>query len=181
MITVITAIIGFLSPFIPELIKLWGLNNDRKHEREMLRMRLKDNDADRLWRLDRIRVDADAKQDIAETKALRRPPRIMGVALLDAGREWVPIWILVPAFYIFVVVDALVALVRPVITYAAFSGYLAYKWALYQMMLTREGNSVDAILATWGPQDYNLLVLILSFWFGSRMAKKVFGEHQPAR
>ncbi|MCW5730419.1 MAG: hypothetical protein KIT20_06665 [Alphaproteobacteria bacterium] len=174
MLALLTAVFGFLAPLLPELIRQWQRRQELRHEAEMLKLRLDAAGREHLWRMEEIGARADA----AEAATLRLPPVSFGVQLLDAGaRAGFGPAPLLPAFYLFALLDLLAGLVRPAVTYAAFGLYAAVKWAQYRMFfqLSSDMGVAEALLRIWREEDLAVLTLCLSYWFGHRAAKQAFG------
>lgn len=174
MLSLFSAIFGFMAPFLPEVLKYFNRKQDNAHELAMMEMRLKNASYEHSWRMEEI----NAQADISEMQVLRKPQQSFGVQLLDAAKPYADKtwgkWLLTPVFYLFSMLDILTGLVRPSITYAAFGFYIAFKWALFTTLTA--GNSTEAaLLMAWGEQDWGVLVLVISYWFGARTAKAVFG------
>ena len=174
MLQILSAIFGFAAPFLPEIIKFFREKEDRLHELELIKLRLQAGAQEHLWRMEEV----NAKADFAEMQTLRTPTQSFGVQLLDAaapytGEKWGKI-LLSPVFYLFAILDFLSGMVRPTITYAIVGFYMMVKWAQYEVA-KMDSTNIDAILAIWGEQDWSVLVLVISYWFGARTAKSVFG------
>lgn len=175
MLALASAIIGFLAPLVPEVLKLAGRWLDNRQEIELLRLRMQQGALEHLWRMEEI----VAKADIEEMKTLRAPQQSFGVQLIDAAsklnwRGWER-FLIVPVFYAFALLDFLTGVVRPGITVAAFAFYGAVKYAQYEAAWFASGDRTAAMLSIWGEQDWAVLTLCLSFWFGARTAKAAFG------
>ena len=171
MLSILTAVLGFASPFLPEALKYFTRKQDNAHELALMELRLKAGAQEHLWKMEEIAAQAD----IAEAKEIHKPQKVFGVELLDhvAGKPW-PIWL--PVFWGLSLLDWLTGMVRPTVAYASFGFYIAYKWAMYTTLTGArfENDSANAVVQLWGEQDWNILVLILSYWFGSRAAKTAF-------
>ena len=171
MIEIVSAIVGFAAPFIPEVLKFFTRKQDQAHELAILNLQIQKGAQEHLWRMDEIAATAD----IAEAKELHKPAKSFGVQILDAAKgHSMSGWALYPAFYLFVALDFLAGMVRPGITYAAFGFYMAVKWAKLSVALSASTLSV-ALLDVWDDSDRALVVLVLSYWFGHRAAKAAFG------
>lgn len=159
-------ILGFLGPFIPELLKWFRDKDDKKHELDMFRLQMEFASQEHKMRLEEIESTAD----IQEATVLHQPTQSYGVQLLDAASAWAgTLWgkfLVTPAFYLFTVLDFLSGVVRPGITVAAFTFYAICKWILIKNV---------GVTAAWTETDYEILVLTLSYWFGHRAAKQAFG------
>ena len=69
-------------------------------------------------------------------------------------------------------------MVRPTITYMAFGFYMLSKIARYYLMQSVSDESFnwyEGVVRLWGDEDYAVLTLCLSFWFGTRAYKATFG------
>lgn len=100
MITLIGALLGFISSAFPDLLKFWRDAADRKHELAILQMQMEQQRQGHTNRLEEINVQAD----IAESRALYKT--------YHTGIKWV---------------DALNGTVRPVIAYSFFILYAVVK------------------------------------------------------
>ena len=129
MLSILSAIFGFLAPFIPEVIKTYQRHQDDKHELEMFRLRVEQAEN---YRMDEI----GAMADINETVAIHRESPTTGIQLVDTVRQWTegawysPI-IMVPGFFIYALLDVLNTLVRPAVTYGMIFMYCLVKYGLY--------------------------------------------------
>jgi len=65
MLTIISAIIGFVGGFIPELFKLWNKKEDNKHELAVLDKQIEANRLLHEHKLEEINTQADIKESIA--------------------------------------------------------------------------------------------------------------------
>lgn len=174
VLAILSAIFGFLAPMLPEVLKLFNRRMDNQHEKDMMELRLQHAQAEHAWRMEEVEANAD----IAEAAELHKPAPSFGVQLLDAAQNWgLGRWVLIPAFYLFTVLDFLSGMVRPTIAFSAFGFYIAYKWALYDTIArVHEYMPAGAILEqVWQEQDWAVLTLVLSYWFGHRAAKAAFG------
>ena len=179
---ILSALIGFLGPFVPEVFKFFNRRQDNKHEMAMMDLRLKQGASEHLWRMEEI----GARADIEESKALRRPMKSFGVQILDKADEATGIWrfSLNVVFLLFSILDWLTGMVRPTVTYAMVGFYLFYKWARLELMQHVSDESFswyEGVVQLWEPQDWNVLVLVLSYWFGQRVARWAFGKAEGAR
>jgi hypothetical protein len=101
MMTVFASLIGFITSFVPTLIKLWQDKTDKQHELSIMQLQIQSAQADRDIRQAEIGTNAD----VAESDALYKT--------YNTGVSWV---------------DALNGTVRPLITYAFFFLYASTKW-----------------------------------------------------
>jgi hypothetical protein len=172
----IMALLGFFAPFIPDLLGFGKQYLDHKQEMDMLRLRHENAKDEFTWRIEEIHTQAD----IAEMKAVRQPHKSYGVQLLDKAKDndAVSKWVFNFVFMVFAWLDALISSVRPVITYWAFGLYTVVKsanlYAAYVASAQWSDGAVEALARTftneaaWTTFDQDMLVLIISFWFGQR-------------
>lgn len=168
----LTAIIGFVAPFLPELLKYFNRQQDNIHELKMMELQMQRGAQEHLWRMEEIITAADSK----EAELLHAPMNSFGVQLLDAAKgHKLSGWALYPIFYLFSLLDFLSGMVRPGITYAAFGFYMMVKWAQLTMAIPDDGGFATAVLTVWTDEDRSIVILVLSYWFGQRAAKSAFG------
>lgn len=172
MLAVLTAIFGFLAPFLPEVLKMFRLRMEAQQEQDMYRLQVEAQERLGKLRMDEINVQAD----MAETIMLHHPMQSFGVQMLDAAKgAGFGGWALVPAFYLFALLDFLAGLVRPAVTYAMVAFYMAVKWAQYELAITYSATRDQALVSVWTGEDWAVLTLVISYWFGHRAAKATFG------
>lgn len=172
MLSILSAILGFAAPFLPELLKYFTRSQDNAHELAMMKLQLEAKAQEHLYRMEEINVQGD----IAEAVELHKPMSSFGVQLLDAARgQGLSGWAMYPAFYLFAIMDFMAGMVRPAVTYAAFGFYMAVKWAQLTIARTAGHDLNAALLQVWSEEDLAIVVLVLSYWFGQRSAKAAFG------
>lgn len=171
MIAILSALLGFAGPFLPELIKFFRQKQDNLHELSILELQGKLAEKGHLYKMEELNINAD----IAEMNVLRQPQQSFGVQILDAAKDWPKMFIL-PVFYLFAFLDFVAGFVRPSITYAVTGFYLVYKWALYEQAIKLHANEWNvAILSIWTESDFSILLLVLGYYFGARTVKASFG------
>lgn len=174
MLAIFSAVFGFLAPFLPEVLRLLRGWQEQRFELERLRLSAALAERQQGWRMDEVAVQAEA----AELAALHRPQPSFGVQILDRAHDGgLPGWAVTPVFWAFALLDWLAGMVRPALTYAAFGFYCATKAALYATLTGPrfEAGAADAVAQLWGEQDWAVLTLVLSYWFGLRSMKAAFG------
>ncbi len=148
MLTLLGSLLGFVTSAFPDLLGLFRDRQDRQHELAILDRQLEQMKRGHQQRLEEIEVQAD----IAESKALYRHDKPVGVA-------WV---------------DALRASVRPVVTYAFFLLFAGVKGSALYVLIAVEGLVLaDALPRIWDPETQALFAATLSFWFGNRALSKL--------
>ncbi len=171
MIALLSAVFGFAAPFLPEVLKL--LRGWQDHRFEIDRMRLSAELAEKqhAWRMEEI----NTRGDIAEMQVLHKPVPSFGVQILDkAADSRMSQWLTGPVFLMFAFLDFAAGMVRPAVAYAAFAFYIAYKWAVFATLTGPrfEADAASAVRQLWTEQDWAVLTLVLSYWFGQRVAKR---------
>jgi hypothetical protein len=161
-------ILGFLGPFLPELI---GIGRDAiRHKQEIELRRLSADIAEKEWKL-RI-AEIETKADVEFALAARQPQQSFGIQLLDAALDkGIKFRWLAPVFYLFALADWLVMLIRPGITAVLFAAYLSYKYAIIQTMAAVSDPTftvLEGLKLTWTPLDTDLVLGVIGFWFGIR-------------
>lgn len=174
MLTVLSTILGFAGPFIPAIIKLFQQGADNRHELEIMRLQAQIAAQAHTWKLEEIQASAD----VEESKALRAPQQSFGVQLLDAAKgHAMPLWVWLPVFWAFSLLDWLRGMVRPGITYVVVLFWLTYKVALYvQLQAINAVSWSESVTTLWAQDDMAVLMLCLSYWFGQRAVARYFPE-----
>lgn len=154
--SLIGSLFGGLFRLAPELIKWADRKDERKHELSMFDKQL---DADKLkgdQALLLARTQADASIGAAEIQAIIEATKAQAT---QTGIKFV---------------DAISALMRPVITFwwviVLYSAALASRFAV---LVQQEGaTNIEAIIALWGPDEKAIVASIISFWFVDRSLRK---------
>ena len=148
MLTLLGSLLGFVTSAFPDLLGLFRDRQDRNHELAILDRQMEQMKLGHQQRLEEVEIQAD----IAESKALYRHDKPVGVA-------WV---------------DALRATVRPVITYAFFMLFASVKGSALYVLIVMEGLLLaEALPRIWDPETQALFAAVMSFWFGSRALTKL--------
>lgn len=178
MLAVLSALFGFAAPFLPEALRLVRSWQDHRFEMERLRLSAELAEKQHAWRME----ETFARADIAETEALHRPMPSFGVQILDKAHDGgLPAWAVIPVFWAFALADWIATNVRPGITWAMVGFYGAGKATLYATLTGPrfEAGPAEALAQLWGEEDWAVLTLCLSYWFGSRAARMAFGGGAP--
>jgi len=170
MLTILSALIGFAGPFVPELLKFFKQKEDNKHELAVLALQAEAAKSAHTYKMDEIGIQAD----MVEMQTLHQPQQSFGVQILDAAKDW-PKFLIVPVFYLFAFLDIISGLVRPVVTFSVVGFYLVYKYALFDMARSTGNIWQQAATMVWNENDLGILFLVLGFYFGARTVKATFG------
>jgi hypothetical protein len=165
MIAFVSALLGFVSSAVPDIMKLFRDGRDRAHEITLFKLQMEydrvkqqmigtEHEAARSERLEAIGIQAR----IAEQTALN-------ARVKDSltGIRWV---------------DALAGSVRPIITYAFFSMYLLVKCAQFYLLVDPQlpwqmrMDFAQAMMVLWSEEDIALFSAVIAFWFGQRTMVK---------
>ncbi len=155
MNALLSGILGLFGSFIPELLKFLNKRQDNAHELAMLDKQIEAQRLLHTQKLEEINTEADIKESVALYEASKIEP---------VGVKWA---------------DALLSVyngtVRPTVTYAFAGLYLWVKLVMiYTYIWIQKLPQIQVIQQVWTEFDNSVLMLVLGFWFGSRMAAKVF-------
>lgn len=176
MLLILSTVLGFIGPFIPELIKWFNRKQDNAHELAMAGLQMQIVEKQASYRLQEVTLKGNLDADIAETKGIYSQPHSFGVQLLDAAHKTnLPMWAIFPVFWAFALVDLLNASVRPTVTYWVVGFYLFYKWSLLSIAREATESWQKAVVANWSENDHAMMMLCLGYFFGQRAAKAAFG------
>jgi hypothetical protein len=155
---ILTALVGFLAPIVPEIIKVFQRKQENKHELEVMKLQIEAAKHQHTYKMEEITATAD----INEAQLIHQPMQSYGIQLLDkAEHSHMWRWVQNLMFVMYCFLDLLNMLVRPGVTYWAFFTYFLARYAA--------GFSFTQF-------DQELLILVLSYWFGQRSAKYAFGS-----
>ncbi len=161
MIALLSALLGFISSAVPDVMKMVRDGKDRAHEITLLKLQM-EYDREKL---------AAASQEAREVRqqqlaAINLQADMAEQASLNArvkdsltGIHWV---------------DALAGSVRPVLTYAFFGLYVLVKVAQFSLLLSahlpwQNNLSISqALVSLWTEEDVAIFSAIMAFWFGQR-------------
>jgi hypothetical protein len=182
----ITALLGFAAPFLPDVMGLFKGWMDHKQELESMKLRHEMAKDEFGWRIEEIHT----KADIEEMKAIRKPHASYGVQMLDkvAGSGLEGSWIFKILLCVYTFLDFLISSVRPGITYWAFGLYTLSKMATLNHISSSvkefmpELSKLDHFSQVMENQgafttfDQDMLILIIAFWFGQRSRSRAIGS-----
>lgn len=140
MIALLGSLAGFLSSLIPEIFGFIKDKRDKAHELALVKLQIEAGKNSSSSRIDEVVI----KSDIDKERLLYSHAKPIGIS-------WV---------------DALSALVRPLITYSFLALYVGIKLTIifsYQ---------IGICMPVWTNEDEGLLSVIMGFWFGNRMINK---------
>lgn len=174
MLAILSAVFGFISPFVPEVLKLAKGWQEHRFELQRLRLSAELAEKQHAWRMEALNVEAD----IQEAALLHQPQPSFGVQILDRARADMHPALWVPVFWAFALLDWISGMVRPTVAFLVVGAYVLYKWARFELMQRVSDASFawhDAVVRLYDEQDYAMLAYVLMFYFGQRAAKAAFG------
>ena len=168
MIALISALLGFASSAMPQMLALFRDSKDRAHELALLKLQM-DYEREKLGVAAEDHRLAEATQLRAiELQADSAEQAAIGARVKESltGVAWV---------------DALAGSVRPTLTYAFFVLYVAVKLAQLHVLMTpglpwQQGLTLaQALVSLWTAEDTAMFSAIMAFWFGQRALLKARG------
>lgn len=147
MMTIIATILGFLGSIVPQGMKLYQDGKDKKHELDILKIQAQLQREGHYQRLEEVAISHDAEQQVAMYKTF------------FSGIKWI---------------DALNALVRPVLTFSFFGLYVYIKYMQYSFVSTESMSIIMDIM--WADEDQALFSSIVAFYFGNRTFNKLLNR-----
>lgn len=145
MIALLGSLAGFLSALIPEVLGFIKDKRDKAHELAIIKLQIEAGKNSSSSRIDEVVIRSDLDKE-----------RLIYSHAKPIGIPWV---------------DALSALVRPLITYLFLALYIGVKLTIifsYQ---------IGVCMPVWTNEDEVLLSVIMGFWFGNRMINKYKTTH----
>tara|TARA_A100001015_G_scaffold243394_1_gene278325 strand:+ start:2700 stop:3170 length:471 start_codon:yes stop_codon:yes gene_type:complete len=149
MMTLLGSLLGFGTSFLPEILNYFKRGQEQKHELQRMQMEM-----ELMAKRSQLKVqELDKEAEIKETEGLYQHDSV------DAGGF----------------INALRGSVRPIITYAFFSLFVAIKvTALISLLSLPEIELNMALNMIWDDQTAGLFAAIMSFWFGNRAVGKYY-------
>ena len=149
MITLLGSLLGFGTSFLPEVLNYFKRGQEQKHELQRMKMEI-----ELMAKRSEFKIqELDKEAEIKEAEGLYKHDSV------DAGG----------------VINALRGSVRPIITYAFFSLFVAIKvTALISLMSLPEMQLNMALSMIWDDQTAGLFSAIMAFWFGNRAVSKYY-------
>jgi len=150
MMTLLGSLLGFGTSFLPEILNYFKAGQEHKHNLERMQLEM-----DLMSKRSELKIqELDKQAEIKETEGLYKHDS------MDAGGF----------------VNALRGSVRPVITYAFFSLFVAIKTVAVMTLMNEQGADLaGALNVIWDDNTAGLFAAIMSFWFGNRAVSKYYG------
>ena len=150
ILTLLGSLGGFAASAVPRIFDMVDEWQDRKHEREMVKLNMEAAKIQHELRLEEI----NAQADIAQTKAIYQH---------DSSIQTKP-----GGF-----INGLRGSVRPVVTYTFLSWFIATKgFALYALVWLEGMMLAEAMPVIYDDGSAAIFAAIISFWFGGRAMQR---------
>ena len=167
------AILGFLAPFLPDVLGIGKGWMDHKAELQMMELRLKNASQEHEWRLQEIEIESASK----DLMSARKQRESYGVQILNAAHDAehvVSRWIFSAVFLVFAGLDWFISSVRPTVTYYVVGLWGAVKVALIVAAYRETLDVIDALTRPeiWTEFDQDVLLMILAFWFSDAVLRR---------
>ena len=144
--TLLGSLLGFGSSFLPEVLNFFKAGQEHKQKMESMKLEM-----ELMSKRSELQLSLlDKQAGIKETEGLYKHDSI------DAGGF----------------VNGLRGSVRPVITYAFFSLFVAVQIVIMVKVVNEGGDWTSAVTLMWTDETSALFAAIMSFWFGSRAVSK---------
>jgi nitrogen regulatory protein PII-like uncharacterized protein len=154
----LSGVLGLFTSFLPELLKFFTQKRDQEQEIKILQMQtdreVKMAELGHVQKMEEINTEADIKESEALYK--NAEVKITGIKFIDG------------------ILAFLNGSVRPVVTYLFVFFYIGIKMAQYHSMSIQNIPWDKGVMLLWAEFDCAILMLCLSYFFGARMASKVF-------
>ncbi len=147
MVTIFASLVGFISSILPEVIKYFKDRSDKKHELDILAKQITFSKYTKTHQIEEVR----AYHDILEQKSL--------YSTYSSGITWV---------------DAINALVRPIIAYSFFILYIWVKYLQYTAIDLNQAPLSFYLDILWNIDDQAIFAGIISFYYGQRTFRKLW-------
>ena len=144
MIAGIVALLGAVAGFMPAVVQYLTKKADNAHELAMEQLRIDAARQGAALEVDRSRAEADVRQ----------ADRIYDFANQPSGIS---------------VVDALVVLVRPLITFCIFGMWMVLTSGLFVYAVNKGYDLGQIYKLLWDEETQAIFAAIIGFWFGNRM------------
>lgn len=153
MMTLLGSLLGFGTSFLPEILNYFKRGQEQKHELQKMQMQM-----ELMEKRSELKIEElDKEAEIKEAEGLYKHDNV------DAGGF----------------INALRGSVRPIITYAFFSLFVAIKVTALLSLMNQSGVSLNIALDTiWDDQTAGLFAAIMSFWFGNRAVGKYYKKEK---
>jgi hypothetical protein len=148
--TLIGGALGGILRLAPEVLSFMDKKNERKHELALGDQQYRVADLQFKQAREIKDLDVEQSQFGSAMDALKASIETQGKATGN------------------VIIDSIVALVRPSVTFWIFSLYSAVKIAALDTAL-KHADVATAVVSIWGPEDSSMLSAVIMFWFVGRV------------
>ncbi|CAB4198937.1 hypothetical protein UFOVP1326_7 [uncultured Caudovirales phage] len=161
MLEILSFVFGGLFRLAPEVLKMFNAKSERTHEKEMLELNLKADEARAKLDMQKMEMQGNISMNVAELQALIEGVKAQAQPLTLTGNKYVDAML---GF-----VEVLNRSVRPVLTYwFCVAMYGAYKVTTIWLVLKSGASWLSAVNAMWTDKDQSVMWSIIGFWFVDR-------------
>lgn len=165
MLEILSFVFGGLFRLAPKIIEYQEKKLDRQHEKDMLDLQLRADEARSKQELQKLETQGQIQNQLEELKALVAVNTVQATPKRLSGNKWLDA--------LTTVADAASSFVRPLLTYwYCIAAYGSYKLASYYILLEQETPWKDAIVQMWTPNDHAVMFSIIGFWFVDRAIRR---------
>ena len=143
MLGLVSAILGFLTSFLPNLIAYYQIKQKQEYELELIKLRMAAADQG----LDPSVITASVTSVVEEGENLRYHDSII------SNNKYINI---------------LRASVRPVLTYLFFFLFVGVKTAAASLMFQKGYGGLQVLEVVWDSYTVSIFGAIMGYWFGTR-------------
>lgn len=152
---IIGAVLGLLGSIIPEGIKFWKDRQDKKHEIEMIKLQMQ-------YQREMIEARIQEARALATLELDKEAYSYANPETKPTGHFWVDLLQVLGTLYN--------QTVRPTLTYLVIAGWLAVKYASWQVL----GGNLQMLPSVWTEADNEFVSAVVMFWFGGRAFSRTF-------
>lgn len=165
MFELLSFLFGGLFRIAPEMMRLWDKGRERQHEKDMLDLQLKADEARAKLEMQKAELAGNIAMNQAELSAIIEATRAQSVRYEKTGNGFLD--------FLLVVAEVASGLVRPVLTYwYCVAAYGGYKVALYTLAINHGITWSTALTQIWTTNDHAVMVSIIGFWFVDRAIRR---------
>lgn len=169
MLEILSFVFGGLFRLAPKIIEYQDKKLDRQHEKDMLDLQLRADEARSKQELQKLETQGQIQNQLEELKALVAVNTVQGQVRQLSGNKWLDAMLILS--------EVASSFVRPMLTYwYCVVAYGSYKTASLYLMLEQGTKWSDAVITMWTPNDHAVMFSIIGFWFVDRALRKREGS-----
>lgn len=149
MLTVISSLLGFLSPFLTNVLDLFKSAQSHKQNIELMKLQIDAAAQGHQFNMEKMLAEAD----MVKTKAVYEHDS----AISSGASLWV---------------TNLRGSVRPIVTYTFFFLFIFIEATVLIHAMQQGKDLLQGLSLIWNQDTQSMFALIISFWFGSRIVER---------